>query len=254
MTGKFILPILAVFAAGVFCGCSSTKEALRADPAPLTDFLPEHDKIATIQNADCPVQRFWKDSSVKWSDYDKIIIMKVNTEYLLKQSWWGSMNSRNVIQSPEKDCEMIARYTESAFVQAITKDPQKRFNIVSSPGKNTAYLELAIVQLVPSKPFLTAAEHTVGVFIPGTGALSMANKGSVAIEGKIIDSMSGKVICMFTDREVGDGALIDVAGLTWYRHAEIIIDRWAEGFVKISNQPGGMGAAKSKSKFKLFQW
>ncbi len=249
----FVFCPLLVLIVSFISACSTIQEELRPDPAPMTDFLPDHDKLR-VQKADCPVNRFWTAPGVKWDSYNKIIVSRVDTSRLMKQSWWAQVNTRELVSDPRKDCETIARYTENSFMSAILHDKKKRFMLVSAPGEHTLYLELAVVELVPSKPFLNAVENTAGFFIPGFGLLTMANKGSVAIEGKIVDSATGKIICMYTDREVGDGAVIDLASLTWYRHAEIIIDHWSKEFVEIANSPKGLEGVKEGMNIKAVAW
>lgn len=247
----FLSGLLVV--SSVFAAEESSGSIFRPDPAPVTNFLPEH-HLLKLQSSDCPFQRYWADKSINWQNYKKIILVRVNTDHLLTQSWWSQVNSRPLFENAKNDCNTIARYTEDAFIKAICTDKNKRFKLVYKPDPETFYLKIALVELVPSKPFLSAAETGAGFVIPGAGLLAMANKGCVAMEIKLVDSMTGRVLAMATDRERGDPALIDLAGLTWYRHAETSIDNWATEFIKVANSPQGIQGVEDGSRFRLIQW
>lgn len=236
----------------IFCGgCKTAYSVMRAEPAPLTDFLPDNKKLKD-QEADFPFRKIWIDDSVDWKKYKKIIVAPVYTEYLLKQDWWSGVNEEKIASDAKKDCCFIAKYMENSFRDSISRDTDHRFNVVSKPGTDTIILEMALTELVPTKAFFNAAEMVAGFFVPGMGLLSLLNSGSVAMEARIKDSESGKVIAMFADREKDTAAIIDIAGLKWYSHAENIIDGWSGDFVKLSNS--GNLDVRAKFPFELISF
>ena len=117
---------------------------------------------------------------------------------------------------------------------------------MARPGSRTVILEMALVELVPTKVWLNTV--TVGLT---TG--TPVNRGTVAIEGRIRDGASGKVIATFADREVSKASIVNRADLTWYFHAHRIIDEWAAQLVALVNARESE-IVKRSSPFTLKPW
>ena len=75
----------------------------------------------------------------------------------------------------------------------------------------------------------------------------------VAIEGRLKDAQSGKVIAMFADREHGKFAPISVARATSFGEIQKSIREWAQQWVKIANAPPGE-KVKDTKVFTLRPW
>jgi hypothetical protein len=149
---------------------------------------------------------------------------------------------------------MLADYQRQAFINAVQKDPKKKFVIVNKPGPNTLILETAIVQAVPSKAELQALGFVpvpfvgVGVTAVELGSAAATNsedqgKGVIAIEARIRDGATGEVAGMFADREHPPTALLDIKALFWWEPAKPICDGWARQFVAMEN---GMKGKENK--------
>ena len=109
------------------------------------------------------------------------------------------------------------------------------FFIVDKAGPDTLRLELALVQLVPSKADLNVVENVVGFVIWPLGFLTVFNSGATAFEGKLRDSQTGKIVCSFVDRETDEPAVVNFPGFTYYGNSRYFIDRWSRQFVDFMN-------------------
>jgi Protein of unknown function (DUF3313) len=87
----------------------------------------------------------------------------------------------------------------------------------------------------------------------GIPAAVAAGKSSVAIEGRVRDSVSGDVLMMFADREEPPQRIIDLKSVTWWEHAKESIDLWAKQMVKPANTPP-TEKVKDEAFFTLRPW
>ena len=216
-------------------GCETAMKKLKANPAPDSGFLQEPEKM-TEQRERFPFNRVWVSPEFrqKRDEYTSIIVAPVNVSHLSKMDWWQRQNAMTQ-ETLAKDAATVAAYIKKSFTEAIANDPKHRYTVVDKPGNDTLILELALVELVPSKAFFNAATTVGGFFVPGLGYAAAAGKGSVAIEGRIRDSQNGTLLGQMADREQGKSAVVDVAGMTWYESAKNNVDDWAKQFVELAN-------------------
>ncbi len=230
-----ILSALALSAAGmalILSGCAD------AEPVKDTAFLPKPEMMKKYDMI--PVQKMWKAPDAKGSDYDKIIIMPVYTKDQLPYSSMETMNIRTWMDDQDQDVAEFAKYMEDAFKKAVHAG--KRVKLVDKPGPNTMVLELNLVKVVPGKPVLGALKNLsnltpIGFLIApikmGVGASTDSPmQASVAIEGKIYDSESKKMLFMFADREKQTTAFFNLNDFTAYGNPKEIADEWAKQFVE----------------------
>ena len=147
----------------------------------------------------------------------------------------------------------------NAFTKAATDDPKKHFRIVDRPGPGTLVLEVAIVQLVPSKSELQAFSYVPGVGLIGTGVMVAGSsltgsedqgKGVIAMEGRTREGGTGEIVWMFADREHPPTAVVDLKALFWWEPAKPICDAWAREFIELQNAAPGT-KVKGSSNFEL---
>jgi hypothetical protein len=100
-------------------------------------------------------------------------------------------------------------------------------------------IELAIVELVPIKKLLFA----LGII--GDGSVQGA---SIAIEGRIRDMQTGKVIAMFADRKVKRFSAPHFNSKdkwSWYPQAKPAVKNWCDLLLKLANKR--LGKSKETS-------
>lgn len=193
-------------------------------------------------------------------NYTEILVAPVNTRYILAQNIWEKASAANVTEDQVRSSiQAMADYTRVSFVRAASEDPKKRFKVVETSGPRTVILEVALVQLVPSKAVLNAVGFVswVPAVITTAGSLSTGSedsgKGVVAIEARFRDGATGEVIGMFADREHPKTAFVDLKALQWWAPAKQIVDEWSAQLIEVANQPPGT-AVKDSPTFELLVW
>ena len=89
--------------------------------------------------------------------------------------------------------------------------------------------------------------------IPGAGLLSAAGAGSIAIEGRLRDGGTNKMIATFKDRRKDKVAPVNIGSYTWYHGAEGNITDWAAEFAELINTPPDH-VVKRPSPVTLLPW
>ena len=233
-------------------GCTTMYDWMRADPAPQTSFLDGNFKMVE-QSPDFPFRMMWIDKDTDLRQYKKIMISRVSLNHLMGASGWDTVDGRSIAGDVKNDSTDIAGYIQFSFRNAIAYDPKHRFKVVDSPGPDTLRLELALVQLVPSKAELNYAENIVGLVIWPVSFLTAFNAGATAFEGVLRDSQSGKIVCAFADREKDEAAIFNIPGFTYYGNARYFSDRWSHQFVDFMNA-SDYSKLKTDFPFKLIVW
>jgi uncharacterized protein DUF3313 len=228
---KFIRLIFA----GAFL--SLTLVGCRASPAPSAGFadpkLLKHDPAV-------PLNKFWRQSNIDWKRYDKIYVAKVSTSQMLKVSAW---EKGECVGKYDKDIRELAVYQRTSIINAFRKDPHHRFQVLDHPthDPHALVLEVALVQVVPSKVLLNLAEEAP--FYVGEGIevvrFVIDDKSCAAYEARIRDARTGKVLALAADREDEQLAIVDIRRLSWYGDVHGIMNDWSKQFVEIANNEPG---------------
>lgn len=244
--------LLSIVIALSLTGCSLLDSSLQANPAPDSGFL-EHPEQMRPQPTRFPFNRVWcKNHGCDWSKYKNVVVAPVDTTHILKMSWWDNFNTEPKSELQEER-HIIADYLRSTFTSTLKSDSKVHHEVIKIPVEKTMILEIALVELVPTKVFMRSVMDIVGFLIPGAQALGLTGSGSVAIEGKIRDATTGEVIFKFADRQQDKTAAISAQDFTWHGHAKELIDDWATEFVELYDTPTSHMVAAS-SHFTLKPW
>ncbi len=244
---------LTILLGALFClsmGC-------KAKPAPDSGFLEKADLMSEVKRA--PFDRSYWDPQYDPNKYTELLVAPVNMNYVMAQNLWEKANFANLNPGVKDDLKNVGEYVQVSFVTAAEKDPKKHFKTVSAAGPKTLILETAVVQLVPSKAALNAVgyvfwEATAATVAGQTATQSEdSGKGVIAIEGRLRDGATGKVVAMFADRERPKEAIINFKALTWWEPVKSVIDDWSSQFVELSNVPKDKVVQRS-SPFGLLIW
>ncbi|MCU0589099.1 MAG: DUF3313 domain-containing protein [Syntrophobacteraceae bacterium] len=235
--------VLMTFA---LAGCQSMK----AEPSRGAGFVAMDEMQ---KREDLPFQKVWVKAGADWNVYRTVYIKEVSTQYLLEANWWQQGIRKD---DYEKDVQSVALYMREKFMQAFREDPNRRFQVLQAPAPGSITLELALTELVPSKPLMEAlslaAPYGSGVAVQA-GARKSGAVGTVAFEARIVDSSRGTLLAMAADREEAQAAPVNLRAFTWYSVAHGIIDDWAGQFVEIANRRPGQ-IVKDTSPFTLKPW
>ena len=223
------------------CLVACSLVACATKPAPDSGFLDDPEKM--VKEERLPFDRVWYDREIDFSKYTELMILPVNFEYLMEMSWWGAVTFPG---DRRKGARELGFRLQTRVFDAFEQDPNRRFTPLAfaakEPDAHTLLLEMALVELVPTRPALSVL-----------GGPTTLGKGSLAIEGRFVDARSGRVVAMFADRASAKQSLINVKDLTWYSHANEIVDQWADLLVAVTNA-GPEGVVERASRFELKPW
>jgi hypothetical protein len=176
-----------------------------------------------------PFHRVWYDRSAPWAEYDRLVVEPVDTACLAPRGAWDQVSVASLVGDPAEDAVETAAYLREA-VRREAAAAEGGLQLAEAAGPRTLLLELAVVELVPTKVWLNLLAYAA----LWTGV----DRGSVAIEARLRDATTGAVVATLADRERGPVAPFSLADLTWYAHARNICDDWAAQLVASLNAPG----------------
>ena len=222
--------------------CSSTNRLLKAQPVGLSPFF-EQPWLAQDASKQLGFQKIWTppDPQVLAAGKAKrkLYIAPVTLAYLRPlnralssgEVAWGGVQRRQA--------DVAARLREE-FISAFRRSPTPLYRLVSQPGKDTLTLQLAVIELNPTSPkgnvMVTVLKFVV---TPVIGLAAYFTKGNMAIEGKVVDSRSGRAFFQFADNESDKLTFINVRDYQPYGHAVNSIHHWAVQFELMTRSPRG---------------
>ncbi len=241
LTGLCILTIALV-------GCKTT-------PVADSGFVEEPDMMKETEFL--PFHRAWKDEKINFKKYTKIMVAPIFTKAQLDKSWIEKSNLYHYLGKDEKDLAAFADYTTEALKKAVQKD--EKFSLVNKPDPNTIILELALVKVVAGKPVIKGTSNVSSVASPILTATPLAfiiipvkfvakstmdspMDSSVAIEGRIRDATTKKVIATFADRKKQKTAFFNLKDFSAYGNPKQLVDEWAEQIIEVLNSNMGKDA------------
>ena len=185
--------------------------------------------------------------------YTSVVVAPVNTAHLQRSASWWKQQSGKTQASVRRDVERIAISMRKDFRDSLDSHPHERLELVDKAGPKTLVVELALVELTPSKVYWNTAATAAGFVAPGASLLMAAGRGTIAMEGKIKDGKTGKVIGTFKDKESDKFAPINLRNYAWYGGADRTINEWAKQFAELLNSPAGT-VIKDSSPVTLMPW
>jgi hypothetical protein len=212
-----------------------------------------------------PFNRMYVNPQFDHKTFTEIYVAPVNTNYVMAENLWEQAALANVsTENVKMNVQLMADYLRNAFIKELNNDPKKNFKVVDKPGPNTLILEMAVVQLVPSKSALQALSLVPVGFYGAIGSGVMVGgslishsedqgKGVIAMEARTRDGASGDIVCMFADREHPPTAILDLKALLWWEPAKPICDGWARQFVALETSPPGTKIQEIPN-FQLLVW
>ena len=245
--------LLTAALAGAFALGTTSCQLLDASQAADSGFNPSTAPTRTraefVQHA--WVDKAYRGKSVK-DHFSSVYVAPINTRYMAEQSWWQQQTGVRKAELAS-DTQSLANRMRKQFQQSITNYPGDNIPLASGPGQGVLVVELALVELVPSNAYWNAGATAAGFVIPGAGLLSAAGAGSIAIEGRLRDGGTSKMIATFKDRRKDKVAPVNIGSYTWYHGAEGNITDWAAEFAELINTPPSH-VVKRPSPVTLMPW
>ena len=240
----FVLLLLALPA------CSSMNRMLKAKPIALSPFF-EQPWLAQDASKQLGFQKVWTTPDPKvlavGKTKRKLYIAPVTLNYLRPVNQplssgevaWGGVQRQQV--------EIAARLREE-FVAAFRGSPSPLYHLVNRPGKDTLTLQLAVIELNPTSPKGNAVVTVLKLAVtPFMGFAAYLTKGNMAIEGKVVDSKSGRAYFQFADNECDKLTFINLRDYQPYGHAANSMRYWARQFELMTRSPRGWKVKDSGS-------
>jgi hypothetical protein len=212
----------------------------RADPAPDAGFVT--DPSLMTKEDDLPFDAVWLKPGVDLRGFKSVYIAPIDTTHLLKQDWWDKVNFAPGDQ--QKEAQILANYFHERLTDAFQADDRKVYQVVDQPQHDSLIIELAIVEVVPTKIWLN---------IIGYAALGGLSEGTTAFEGRLRDGKNQELIGEMKDREFGQMSLVNISDFSWCRHSEHTIKIWSSDLVKMCYRTPGK-AISSMATFTLRPW
>ena len=235
---------LAVLAAG--CSTDKVHEWTRAKPVPLTDFLPENERL--VRRADTFLVHYtWLDTNaVASAEFKNVYIAPFDISRLRKGQRYDNLKDkamsggdelRDKLIDLDKAIDDLGEYGREAFTKAL-KDHEKetKLKVVDDPKTpQTMVLEFAITAFAPTRAALEAAGAIGGFFcpIPGVGLVAdYLSAGMIAIECRVRSSDTGRIVAMFADTEGEPSALLQYSKYSYTAGAKISLKKLADELVQ----------------------
>ena len=216
LSGRFIFTNLSLYALVVTLGCSSTSV-----PTIERNHFRETAWVSELKKD--PFHHAWYDHTVDWEDFKGMYVTPVNYASLREQTWWNTVSFK---QDSEEAVIEVARYVQHAIKKALADNPTHKLQVVNEPGPDTVVIDLALVELVPTK----AWSHSLG----SISSQSMMHE-SVAVEVRVREGETGRVIAVLMDRQVGKQELVNMTEAAWSSHIHSIADDWANQIATFLN-------------------
>ena len=235
---------LAALAAG--CSTDKVHELMRAKPVPLTDFLPQNERLE--RRADTFLVHYtWLDTNaVKSARFTNVCVVPFDVSRLrkgkdydgLKEKAMGGYDEmRDKLVSLDGAIDDLGAYGREIFVKTFkAHEKETKLKVVDDPRTpHTMVLEFAITAFVPTRAELEVV-GTVGSFacpVPGVGLVAdYLSAGMIAVECRARSSDTGKIVGMFADTEGEPSALLQFSKYTYTSGAKLSLKKLAEDVVQ----------------------
>jgi hypothetical protein len=213
---QFLAPRLCVGA----LVCSAFMTGCRAKALPDAGFVEQPQLLQS--NSKIPFNAAWIKDDADLLSYKKVYIAPVDTTHLLKLDWWQKASLEPGDQ--QKWADELAIYFRDKMKAQFTDDDPNKYQVVDAPDDETLIIELAIVEVVPTKIWLNA----IGYIVAGA-----VDQGETGFEGRLRDGKTKRVIAEFKDHEYGQMDVVSVRDLEWAGHSRHTLTGWSDELEEI---------------------
>ncbi len=237
------LTVLTCLLLCLVLGMAFFNKIFKARPAADAGFLP-HAEWLTEQRDRFPFHKVWRKPGGDRNRFTELLVRPVNTQFLFEMPWIQQAGGSGI--NFAKDIQRVAVFCTNKLKEAFNNDPNHRLKVVQSISPKTVVLEMAIVEILPTKDIY----EKLGLSSLGTGTIG---QGSIAFEARVRDGKTNEILAMMADRELGKTNTATPGGITWYSHTDSVIEEWARQFVELMNTPLDH-QVKDSAPFQLSIW
>lgn len=212
----------------------------RAKALPDAGFLDQPQLLNA--NDKLPFNAAWIKSDAALHNYKKVYVAPVDTTHLLNLDWW----QKAAIAPGDQQAwaAELAQYFQDKMKAQFSDDDKNKYQVVETPDDETLIIELAIVEVVPTKVWLNAI---------GYALLGAVDQGETGFEGRLRDGKTKQVIAEFKDHEYGQFDVVSVRDLEWAGHSRHTIRTWTDDLEEICYLPPD-SAVSEMSPVTLLPW
>lgn len=216
MVRSFVAQVVAYpLAVVALVSTSVSLSGCPASAAPDAGFLDQPQLMHKDDNL--PYDAVWFKEGVDFTKFKTVYVAPVDTTHLLDQDWWDKSNFAPGDQ--ESQAKELAEYFREQVKNEFIDDDENRYTVVDTAQSDSLIVELAIVEVVPTKIWLNAIGYVL------LGAL---DQGLTAFEGRFRDGETNEVIAEFKDREYGQIDVVSLADFEWCRHSRHTTEIWSD--------------------------
>jgi len=222
--------------------CSSANLLLKARPAGLSPFF-EQPSLAQDARGHLPFQVVWvtpdKQLLKEGMAKNKLYVAPVTLAYLRPVD--KALVSQEISWGMKRQEADIAARLREEFVTAFRRSPRPLYQIVDSPSASTLTLRLAVIELSPTSANGNVVTTVLKFAVTPVAVLGrLFTKGNMAIEGKVVDSRTGRAFFQFADKETDKLTFLNVRDYQPYGHAVNTMRDWAVQFEEMTRTPSGL--------------
>jgi hypothetical protein len=212
---------------------------LKARPADDAGFIP-NPEVMSEQRDRAPFNGYWVFDGKKYHklrrNYATVYISPVNTE-VVRMMYTASDGSAKTKLRRIQEAEELARYFQAKLKLEIEAhnqvSPTKRIHVAEQAGDRTLSVNIALVQVIPTKPEVNLIGTALGFFVPGGGLIKIAGEGSVAMEGFVAEENAEIIYEKYKDREGQKTSAFTLKDYQRYAHIREVIDDWSAQIAKL---------------------
>jgi hypothetical protein len=215
---------------------------LKARPAAPSPFF-EQPRLAQDASRHLPFQKVWitPDPAVlaEGKSKKKLYIAPVTLHFLrpVDKKLANLEITNGGVHRQEAD---VARRLQQEFILAFQRSPSPLYQLASKPAPDTLILQLALIELNPTSPKGNAVMTMMKLAVsPVAGLASFFTKGTMAIEGKVIEPHSGRAFFQFADKEADRLTFLSTRDFQPYGHAVYTMREWAVQFEQVTRTAPG---------------
>ena len=217
-------------------GCS----LLKAGPSDVTGFVP-HPELLAEHRERAPFHGYWVADPAAHErlrlSLRKVYLRPVSTDIATARyrTPGGGEGKRDRVEEVEE----LARYFRERVRLAILAHGNPEFQVANEPQADALPVELALVDVEPTRPAVNLAGTAAGFVVPGGGLIKTFGGGFVAMEGMVTDPVDAAVLEAFRDREGSKKAPATIKDYRRYHHIRVALDDWADQLAELLCTPAG---------------
>jgi hypothetical protein len=233
MTLRILSSISLCLASVLLSSCSSS--ALRPKPAQLSPFLSSSVPLSPSRE----IGPFALAGGVPKTVGKSLYVAPISLAHLRAPSKCLARGGGN--DSRLAEAQKIAIQGQLQFANALKAEPAAVYRIDAAPQPHGATLELAITEL--NRNTIVGAVGRMATRVSGVPGLAPVLalsgvtrplKANIAIEGKLIENRSGRVVYQFADVAESKQALLPITDFAAYGQARQAMRDWARVFEKVT--------------------